>query len=292
MRFGVREICEVVLKAKVDGQKVGNTTFAKHEPVLYFDSLKASTLESATTTVYATGGRGNTRLIAWEGEKTVTFTMEDALLSPMGFAILSGAGIVKASATSKIKVHAKSIIAAQTLSGTGTAIDPYEVSVGLTSTLGTEALYSSGLGAGVAEPTIFGLILDSKGQPVASMGNPVMTGKVAAFEFEGTGLTTGSVNVLVDYYIEKTSGAQQIEIEAGDFAGNYYLEASTLFRDEDGRDLAAEFVIPNMKIQSNFTFSMASTGDPSTFTFTAHAFPDFTKFDPTKKVMYILQIMG
>ena len=292
MRFGVREICEVVLKAKVDGQKVGNATFVKHEPVLYFDSLKASTLESATTTVYATGGRGNTRLIAWEGEKTVTFTMEDALLSPMGFAILSGAGIVKASATSKIKVHAKSIIAAQTLSGTGTAIDPYEVSVDLASTLGTETLYSSGLGAGVAEPTIFGLILDSKGQPVASMGNPVITGKVAAFEFKGTGLTTGSVNVLVDYYIEKTSGAQQIEIEAGDFAGNYYLEASTLFRDEDGRDLAAEFVIPNMKIQSNFTFSMASTGDPSTFTFTADAFPDFTKFDPTKKVMYILQIMG
>ena len=64
------------------------------QPVLYIDTAKTST-EGAATTVYATGGRGNTRLIAWEGEKTLTFTVEDALLSPIGFAVLSGAGLLK-----------------------------------------------------------------------------------------------------------------------------------------------------------------------------------------------------
>ena len=49
-------------------------------------------MEGAATTVYAQGGRGNSRLVAWEGERTVTFTMEDALISPAGFMILSGAG--------------------------------------------------------------------------------------------------------------------------------------------------------------------------------------------------------
>ncbi len=45
------------------------------------------------------------------------------------------------------------------------------------------------------------------------------------------------------------------------------LEASTLFRRQDtGKDMAATFIIPKVKIQSNFTFSMASSGDPSTFT--------------------------
>ena len=39
-------------------------------------------------------GKGNARLIAWEGEKTVTFTVTDALLSPISFAMLSGAGVV------------------------------------------------------------------------------------------------------------------------------------------------------------------------------------------------------
>jgi hypothetical protein len=33
------------------------------------DSAKTSTLEGKATTVYAEGGRGNSKLIAWEGEK-------------------------------------------------------------------------------------------------------------------------------------------------------------------------------------------------------------------------------
>jgi hypothetical protein len=53
-------------------------------------------MEGASTTVYAQGGRGNTRLVAWEGERTVTFTMEDALISPEGFMILTGAGLIEA----------------------------------------------------------------------------------------------------------------------------------------------------------------------------------------------------
>jgi hypothetical protein len=94
MKFGVREICDVVFKAKAK-QTLGNRTFYKDEPVIYFDSLKTSTVEGAATTVYAQGGRGNTRLVAWEGERTVTFTMEDALISPLGFMILTGAGLIE-----------------------------------------------------------------------------------------------------------------------------------------------------------------------------------------------------
>ena len=68
-------------------------------------------MEGAATTVYAQGGRGNSRLVAWEGERTITFTMEDALISPAGFMILSGAGLIEAGETDvygnkkTIKVH-------------------------------------------------------------------------------------------------------------------------------------------------------------------------------------------
>ena len=97
--------------------------------------------------------------------------------------------------------------------------------------------------------------------------------------------------VMVDYYTPKISGAKQIEITADKFGGNYYLEASTLFRDTNGVDMPAEFIIPNCKIQSNFTFTMASSGDPSTFTFTMDAFPDYTRFDKSKKVLAAIQII-
>ena len=55
--------------------------------------------------------------------------------------------------------------------------------------------------------------------------------------------------------------------------------------------MPAELTFPNVKIQSNFTFTMASTGDPSTFTFTMDAFPGYTYFNPTKKVLCAMQII-
>ena len=66
MKYGMRECCEVVLRAK-NKMTDGNKTFFKNEPVCYFDTLKTSSLEGAATTVYAQGGRGNSRLVAWDG---------------------------------------------------------------------------------------------------------------------------------------------------------------------------------------------------------------------------------
>ena len=90
MKFGVREICDVVLKRKAGGW-FGKLYLDKDMPVLYFDTLKTSSLEGQATTVYAQGGKGNPRLVAWEGDRVVTFTMEDALISPESFSIPSGA---------------------------------------------------------------------------------------------------------------------------------------------------------------------------------------------------------
>ena len=55
--------------------------------------------------------------------------------------------------------------------------------------------------------------------------------------------------------------------------------------------MPANITLPNVKIQSNFTFSMASTGDPSTFTFTMDAFPGYTYFDKKKKVLCVIQVV-
>ena len=275
MRFGAREICEVVLKAKAT-QKVGNKMFYKNEPVIYFDSLKTSSMEGAATTVYAQGGRGNARLIAWEGERTVTFTMEDALLSPASFMILSGAGLVDASEGEPIYVHQ--------VEQTDKVIKDGET---VTIELEKAPHYENDEDFIYVMPLVDGEVVTEPYTDVTVEGNTItLTGTnndLSAFVNDGV--------VLVDYYTEMKSGVQQIEITPDKFGGNYYLEASTLFRDTNGVDLPAEFVIPNCKIQSNFTFSMASSGDPSTFTFTMDAFPDYTRFNKTKKVLALIQVI-
>ena len=84
-QYGIREVCDLEFYALgADGGKKGT------DPVFKIDTAKTSTLESATTTVYAQGGKGNPRLIAWEGERTLTFTVEDALISKEGLELLNG----------------------------------------------------------------------------------------------------------------------------------------------------------------------------------------------------------
>lgn len=273
MKFGVREICDVVFKAKAN-VKIGNTEFKKGQPVLYIDTAKTSTVEGAATTVYATGGKGNTRLIAWEGEKTLTFTVEDALLSPIGFAVLSGAGLFKGKDEAEL-VHVHS---------TANAYVSTEGTIDLTDALGANEKID-------ATAPIFVMVAEEDG----SLSGEMVTG--VAVDTEGkklTGATTAADKaVFVDFYISKKSAnVSELQIDAANFAGYYYVEASTLFRRQnDGVDMPAEITLPNVKIQSNFTFSMASTGDPSTFTFTMDAFPGYTMFDNTRKVLCVIQVV-
>lgn len=372
MKFGVREICDVVLRAKA-AQKIGNKVFYKNEPVLYFDSLKTSTLEGAATTVYAQGGRGNARLIAWEGERTVTFTMEDALISPMGFSVLTGAGLVDATeksiithVTEQVQVESvnseKVIVKLKERPYVGKANSNIDVSYIYTALpMETTSHYLDGtqlyiknedntytpipiimkggynayaeaypeatafykksaanrLTVDDNEDYIYVMLLDDNGEIVSE---PYIGSEVDIKEtedgqylieilvreaYDGTQnmsdlnhprqsdlskFTNNSI-VLIDYYVERNSNAFQIDITPDKFGGNFYLEASTLFRGTNGVDMPAEFIIPNCKVQSNFTFTMAASGDPSTFTFTMDAFPDYTRWDKTKKVYAAIQVI-
>lgn len=299
MKFGVREICDVVLKAKAP-QKIGNKIFYTNEPVLYFDTLKTSTMEGAATTVYAQGGRGNSRLVAWEGERTVTFTMEDALISPEGFMILSGAGLIEASAGKPVYQHLTE------------RVDRASITVGDTLQIPvSKAPYLPDNSDGTFDGNYAFVMLVKDDEIITEPYIPTHA-EITANE-NGEYVITVEAHpsydvdtedqydikeefplfdsVIVDYYTAHDSDAMQIEITPDKFGGNYYLEASTLFRDQRGVDMPAEFIIPNCKIQSNFTFTMASSGDPSTFTFTMDAFPDYTRFDRSKKVLAAIQII-
>lgn len=305
MRFGVREICDVVFKplASVD---IGGQHFDAGQPVLYLDTAKTSTLEGTATTVYAQGGKGNPRLIGWDGEKVITFTVEDALMSPVSFAMLSGAGVVKGTEEEPVYVHTTYDLVVEKDD------DGYFATLGFAERNGANIVVSKEapvypviLDAAGAQAQFLSAILPAEISPAPATETGVVTSdgdikfrlKSTAGDPEDVDLDTQSMlkagaTVRIDCYTVHTKGAYEMEIEAGTFAGYYYIEASTLFRDEaTGVDMPAEFVIPRGKIQSNFTFTMAASGDPSTFTFTIDAFPAYTKFNKKKKVMATLQII-
>ena len=334
MKYGVRDIVDVTLRAKgtVD---LGNKRFYKNEPVLYFDTLTTSTLEGASTTVYAQGGKGNARLMAWEGERTVTFTMEDALISPESLSILTGAGLIEASDTKPVYQHIVESTDEKELINKGAdneaviiyvekepflpqpnqenapvdnenyvcvmftkdgeiISEPYIVSQ---AEADGGSAYADGKYATIAPQSNgkYRLVINKHtcnfGSDCTDTGHTPTSDNKQYFITNLAADATAANGCIVDYYTPVRSGAKQIEIDAEQFGGTYYLEGSTLFRDTQGVDHPAEFIIPNCKVQSAFTFTMSASGDPSTFTFTMDAFPDYTRFDKTHKVFAAIQIM-
>ena len=274
MKFGVREICDVVFKAKA-ATKIGSYTFQPGQPVLYIDTAKTSTMEGSGTTVYAQGGKGNARLMAWEGERTLTFTVEDALLSPIGFSILSGAGLFKG-ATEADKVHVHTTARA-TVDNDGV--------ITIDSLADGETIDNTA--------PVFVAVVESDGSITGDLIKNVTVSNNKLTLATADKETYKNTNVFVDFYIVKDGRKiSEIQIDAATFGGYFYVEASTLFKDqESGKDLPAEITFPNVKIQSNFTFNMSSTGDPSTFSFVMDAFPGYTMFNKNKKVMCAIQVL-
>ena len=277
MKFGIRECANIVFRAK-QNVKIGEKTFKVGQPVLYIDTATTSTIEQASTTVYAQGGRGNARLIAWEGDKTLTFTITDALLSPIGFAVLSGAGLFKeglSQAEPNVHFHMTSMAAAD-------ANGKFDL---------TDAIAEFGANVSICDDDapLFVMEVEEDGSLTGKMYEGATVGA------DGKSVTVAelaSKNAMIDYYLD-LPGAKvwEADITADTFAGYYYVEADTLFREQaTGKDLPANLTLPNVKIQSNFSIAFAATGDPSTFDFTLDAFPGYTYFDKTKKVLCVLQI--
>ncbi len=297
MKFGVREICDVTFKATANNQKVGTKVFKKYQPVFSIDTAQTSEMSQESTTVYAQGGKGYNRLIAWEGEKTMTFTVTDALMSPLGLAVLSGAGLIKANEEEVVHVH----VTVDAATDKGVATIKYADLANEIGVYSDEDIYV----CADKNTKIYGTVLDGSGAGIDWVDNVVVTGGTAEAGTKGEELTVTCQNsegetditkngtVKYDMYVAMKAGATEVTIAPEDFGGYFYVEADTLFRREDsGQDMAATLTFPRVKVQSGFTFTMAASGDPSTFDFTMDAFPGYTQFDGTKKVCVTMAIVG
>lgn len=428
MKWAIREAIDVYFKAK-SVFTLGAKTFRAGEPVLIFDTVKTSTLEVAAEVSYVTGGRGNARLLSYEGDKTLTFNFEDALLSNEGLAILSGADLIPARNKHLPGSHpdARSVIAHYTEKysvATNNMVDAdqeknvYDDDTSLYPADGTQQVGKYAPRGGVnnvwltrkpyvgQNASIYVMLLDDAGEisgmplqinlenenndgkksylckfhsneqfiafdlynkPMSKTDFPdpanadecgIFDDQVSYYvEFDSAdrnwvsgwgsieqytrkitaenygnfwGDVTGAkgnypyllapsggiaapkcfkegsdfvykVNVpsilyqdivLLDYYVEYTHDATQVSILPDKFGSYFYVEGSSLVRRaSDGIDLPVEFVIPKFKVTTALTFTLAATGDPSTFTFSGDAYPDFSKFDLTRKVLADIQIL-
>lgn len=217
-KFGIKEVADVIF-----------FDIATGKPVIFFDTLKVSTIENSSDSVSATGGRGNANLVTWNFGRTATLQMQDALLSIESLALLSGNEV-----TTGGKLYKRErIVATDTTASLAEVplnnkVDVYELTKGAMATT-----------------------------PTAS---------VTATSKQITGLTKGKTYA-VFYEYQATENAKTVKFTTDKFPGTYRVVGDTIVRDQiTGKDRVAQFYIPKAQLQSGFSLTMDAE-NVSTFDF-------------------------
>lgn len=77
-QYGIQEVADCTLYSI----ELDENDDEVYVPILYFDTLKISTLEGTSEQVSARGGLGNPKLITWDYGKEISVSLQDALYTP------------------------------------------------------------------------------------------------------------------------------------------------------------------------------------------------------------------
>lgn len=229
LRYGLKEVANVVF-----------FDLATRKPVIFFDTLKVSSIENEAETAEARGGQGNNKLMSWDYGRTANLTMQDALLSDTSLALLAGNAKKEASVSAPIRISAN-----ETLT---TVVD------------GTAPASKVTLAQTPVTGTVFAYTLE---------GGLLATELTATVQTKDVKMATGApagTKIMVFYEYDVTSNANKITFSGNAFPATYRVVGDTVVRGEDGIDRKAQFIVPKAKLQSSFSLAMDAE-NVSTFDF-------------------------
>ena len=227
-------------------REVADLTFfdlTTNKPFLYMDYALTSTNEHSADTTYATGGKGNPRRLAFDGNRQSTLTISTQIIDFRIIALLAGAEVEKG----VTNVFKREVL---------TAVDDEgDVKITLSETPVTGTV------------TVFPLSSDA----VAGEEEDIT---VTDSDVTITAGTAGAQYVAY-YQFKSDSNAEKISFKAKNFPKYCRIVGDTLIKNEaTGVNEPFQMVAHKAKPQANFTLTMASEGDPTTLEMNFDLFAD------------------
>ncbi|MWV44971.1 hypothetical protein GRF59_15215 [Paenibacillus sp. HJL G12] len=208
-------------------------------------NLKTAGIENSGETKYAQGGRGNTKVVGFSGNRGGKVTLQDCVFTNEVIAMMTGNDI-KTGATNVIQRQELKVVANKaTLDYT-----PVNVTNGLISvyklnedgTHGDEITFTKG---------------------TVATTNYTLAAKVLSFF--ASDLEDGS-DIVAYYNVATDSTAKTITVSTDKFAGSYKVVLDCLVRNTvNEEDYAAQIVINKAKMEDNWKIDTSADGDPSVF---------------------------
>lgn len=227
-------------------REVADLTFfdlTTNKPFLYMDYALTSTNEHSADTTYATGGKGNPRRLAFDGNRQSTLTISTQIIDFRIIALLAGADVEKG----VTNVFKREVL---------TAVDDEDsVKITLSETPITGTV------------TVFPLFSDA----VAGEEEDITVTDSDVTITDGTAGT----QYVAYYQFKSESNAEKISFKAKNFPKYCRIVGDTLIKNETtGENEPFQMVTHKAKPQANFTLTMASEGDPTTLEMTFDLFAD------------------
>ena len=235
--YGLREVCDLTF-----------FDLTTNKPFLYMDYALTSTNEHSADTTYATGGKGNPRRLAFDGNRQSTLTISTQIIDFRIIALLAGAEVEKGSTN----VFKREVL---------TAVDDIG-SVKIT----------------LSETPVNGTVT------VFPLSSDAIAGEEEDITVVGSDVTitdgTAGTQYVAYYQFESDSNAEKIGFKARNFPKYCRIVGDTLIKNEaTGVNEPFQMIAHKAKPQANFTLTMASEGDPTTLELTFDLFADASADD-------------
>ena len=264
--FGVKELYEVVLKAKTPMQ-FGSRRLEVGEPVLYFENINIAVLNEKSSAIMARGGWSNMPRVIWEDRSEVQFSLAEGVMSSISMGIL-----LSATVTEKTNIEESLLVPKRE--------GPFDLENGRLWLEHPPVLYPEKkvfiyeYARDVAQKKVYGVLDPDNNKVNDFMGETLTCIKV--FEDKEKQIEADATKqYIVDYYYKYTDKALLYTIQKERFNGLFTLEGKFYSKDEnDGLNYTNLIYMPKVRVVSNINLRLGERADPTTSVFNIIGLPE------------------
>ena len=256
--FGVKELSEVVLKAKTPMQ-FGSRHLEQGEPVLYFENVSMSMLTERSSPIMARGGWSNMPRVIWEDRSEVTFTLREGVMSSISMGILLSANMTEKKPSETLLIPKRE--------------GPFELDSENSFYLEhmpvlppKKKVFIYEYEHDVAQKKVYGEILNRQ---INLLGEEIPRIRVKDADV--------TKRYIVDYYYEYKDEALIYLIQKERFNGLFTLEGKFYSKDENnGINYTNLIYMPKVRVVSDINLRLGERADPTTSVFNIVGMPEKT----------------
>lgn len=256
--FGIKELYEVVLKAKTPMQ-FGSRRLEEGEPVLYFENISISMLSERSSPIMARGGWSNMPRVIWEDRSEVVFSLTEGVMSSISMSILLSANMSEKKEGVAILIPKRE--------------GPFELDEEDCFVLQhmpvfppVKKVFIYEYERDVGQKKVYGEIVETK-QNIFGESYPRIRVKDADV----------TKRYIVDYYYENRDEALIYLIQKERFNGLFTLEGKFYSKDEnEGMNYTNLIYMPKVRVVSDINLRLGERADPTTSVFNIVGMPEKT----------------